>query len=102
MVTITNEAIEAAVMAAGKMGFLVTHTVMAPILEAGFKANFGPDIEIDDELYKIAKLERHVAAMSPVVKQIGDWINANGPALEELLAEPVDYHAREGEPYADY
>jgi len=100
MVTITNEAIAAAVVAAGKMGFLVTHTVMAPILEAGFKAQFGSDVGMEDGAYKIEKMAREIAAIGPVVQQIAGWVNQNGPALEQLVAD--GYHPERGEPYANY
>ncbi|MBA3569177.1 MAG: hypothetical protein H0W28_07490 [Pyrinomonadaceae bacterium] len=100
MVTITNEAIAAGVTAAGKMGFLVTHTVMAPILEAAFKAQFGPDVGMEDESYKLFKIERELAAIGPMVQQIAGWVNTNGPALEQVIAD--GYHPSKEEPYANY
>ncbi len=100
MVTITNEAIAAGVTASGKMGFLVTPTVMAPILQAAFKAQFGPDVEMDDDSYKLTKLEREIAAIGPMVQQLAAWINTNGPALEQLIGR--DEAFVRSDPYANY
>lgn len=102
--TITNEAIAAVAQRAQIMGFAINNIMAASLLEAGFAAQFGPDVTFDDPEVANAQLGRQVKSLAEQVERqgahlvtIGKFLGEYAPLIMALKGSSGEEEASEGD-----
>jgi hypothetical protein len=95
--TITNEAIAAVAQRAQSMGFAINNIMAASMLEAGFKAQFGPDVNFADADVQLAQIARQVEAQGAHLATIGKFLSEHAPYIMALSNPVVEEAPGEGD-----